>query len=329
VYRLYNPNSGDHHYTVSTTEKDHLVSLGWKYEGVGWNSADGTTIPLYREFNPNATTGTHNYTTSQVENQKVISDGWNAEGVGWYAIGNSDAAQAQAATETAAQQTAQAAAKKQWIADHPEKASMIASVPSKDSIEADVVLNGSGTGSHAKLVICTSTSAVSFGLQYDSCAVAPYTGKTMALIENINSNSAGGQSYVRPGNKEVSLGQSYHLMMTINDDGSGSVYLNNQLIGTYSNPSLAGQTLYLRVEASGRVNGDQVSATFSNIKLKYGGIYQERAYSIYEFKSNPTINYTASTWDNIQFSGYLSGLGAGDNWDNKYDSVSDIIQFVQ
>ncbi len=207
--------------------------------------------------------------------------------------------------------------------------SIIASVPSKDSIEADVTLNGVGTGSHAKLVICTPTSAVSFGLQYDSCAVAPYTGKTMAIIENIGSNSAGGQSYTRPGNKEVTLGKSYHLMLTINDDGSGSVYLNNIVIGTFSNPNLAGQMLYLRVEASGRVNNDHVSATFSNIKLKYGGTYEDQAYSIHEFKTNPTINYTSSSWDNISFAGYISGLGAGQNWDSAYGSVSDIIQFVQ
>ena len=207
--------------------------------------------------------------------------------------------------------------------------SIIASVPSKDSIEADVTLNGVGTGSHAKLVICTPTSAVSFGLQYDSCAVAPYTGKTMAIIENIGSNNAGGQSYTRPGNKEVTLGKSYHLMLTINDDGSGSVYLNNIMIGTYSNPNLAGQMLYLRVEASGRVNNDQVYATFSNIKLKYGGTYKDQAYSIHEFQTNSTINYTASSWNNISFAGYISGLGAGQNWDNRYDSVSDIIQFVQ
>ncbi len=38
VYRLFNPNAktGSHHYTLSETEKDHLVSLGWRYEGIGW-----------------------------------------------------------------------------------------------------------------------------------------------------------------------------------------------------------------------------------------------------------------------------------------------------
>ena len=37
-YRLYNPNAqtGIHHYTSSTQERDHLASLGWRTEGIGW-----------------------------------------------------------------------------------------------------------------------------------------------------------------------------------------------------------------------------------------------------------------------------------------------------
>ena len=32
----YNPNAGDHHYTLSSKERDYLVSVGWNYEGIGW-----------------------------------------------------------------------------------------------------------------------------------------------------------------------------------------------------------------------------------------------------------------------------------------------------
>ena len=85
VYRLYNPNAGDHHYTLSTHERDVLVGVGWTYEGVGWKSAnpkDG--VPLYRQYNPYASSGSHNYTTSKTENDYLASIGWNAEGIGWY-----------------------------------------------------------------------------------------------------------------------------------------------------------------------------------------------------------------------------------------------------
>ena len=38
VYRLYNPNSwrGTHHFTPIQAEKDMLVRLGWRYEGIGF-----------------------------------------------------------------------------------------------------------------------------------------------------------------------------------------------------------------------------------------------------------------------------------------------------
>lgn len=34
MYRLYNPNSGEHFYTGYTSEKNHLVEVGWKDEGI-------------------------------------------------------------------------------------------------------------------------------------------------------------------------------------------------------------------------------------------------------------------------------------------------------
>jgi hypothetical protein len=38
VYRLYNPAAGvgAHFYTTNLNEKNHLVSVGWKYEGISW-----------------------------------------------------------------------------------------------------------------------------------------------------------------------------------------------------------------------------------------------------------------------------------------------------
>lgn len=45
LHREFNPNvdpsapfnnSGSHNYTTSEAERDYLVSIGWRYEGVGW-----------------------------------------------------------------------------------------------------------------------------------------------------------------------------------------------------------------------------------------------------------------------------------------------------
>ena len=86
MHRLYNPHSGEHFYTGDTNEKNHLASIGWNYEGIGWYSDEDQGVPLYRQYNPNEKTGTHNYTTSKEENDFLVSIGWRAEGIGWYGL---------------------------------------------------------------------------------------------------------------------------------------------------------------------------------------------------------------------------------------------------
>lgn len=51
MYRLYNPNSGEHFYTASEKEKDHLNSIGWNYEGIGWTAPEKSNTPVYRLYN--------------------------------------------------------------------------------------------------------------------------------------------------------------------------------------------------------------------------------------------------------------------------------------
>ena len=81
MHRLYNPNSGEHFYTASTVERDRLVELGWKYEGVGWVAPAGGD-PVYRLYNKYA--GDHHYTTSEQEKDALVDKhGWTYEGVGW------------------------------------------------------------------------------------------------------------------------------------------------------------------------------------------------------------------------------------------------------
>ena len=82
MYRLYNPNSGEHFYTASEYEKDHLDSIGWRYEGIGWWAPKKSNTPVYRLYNKNA--GDHHYTISTVERDHLIKVGWRYEGIGWY-----------------------------------------------------------------------------------------------------------------------------------------------------------------------------------------------------------------------------------------------------
>ena len=62
MYRLYNPNSGEHFYTANPAEKNNLVSLGWRYEGIGWTAPKKSNTPVYRLYNPNS--GDHHYTVN-------------------------------------------------------------------------------------------------------------------------------------------------------------------------------------------------------------------------------------------------------------------------
>lgn len=85
MYRLYNPNSGEHFYTASTVERDATIAAGWNDEGIGWIAPTTSTTPVYRLYS-----GTdHHYTMSAVERDDLVSKGWtlegeNAEGIAWY-----------------------------------------------------------------------------------------------------------------------------------------------------------------------------------------------------------------------------------------------------
>ena len=82
VYRLYDPNDGEHFYTKDPNEVNVLQRLGWSYEGLAWFApAQGQAV--YRLYNPNS--GDHHYTTSSGERAALVQAGWRAEGVSWEA----------------------------------------------------------------------------------------------------------------------------------------------------------------------------------------------------------------------------------------------------
>ncbi|HEM6534187.1 hypothetical protein [Streptococcus suis] len=84
MYRLYNPNSGEHFYTAALGEKNYLSAIGWHFEGIGWN-APVVGEPVYRLYNPN--NGDHHYTTSKGEHDILVTLGWRSENIGWQSGG--------------------------------------------------------------------------------------------------------------------------------------------------------------------------------------------------------------------------------------------------
>ena len=80
MYRLYNPNSGEHFYTSDEEELDAVTAAGWQYEGVGWVAPLTSDLPVYRLYS-----GTdHHYTMDEKERDYLVSVGWSYEGIGWY-----------------------------------------------------------------------------------------------------------------------------------------------------------------------------------------------------------------------------------------------------
>ena len=82
MWRLYNPNSGEHFYTAAVKERDYLDAIGWRAEGIGWYAPYRSGRPVYRLYNRNA--GDHHYTMNANERDMLIKAGWKYEGIGWY-----------------------------------------------------------------------------------------------------------------------------------------------------------------------------------------------------------------------------------------------------
>ncbi|KFI47914.1 InlB B-repeat-containing protein [Bifidobacterium biavatii] len=98
LYRVYNPNNGDHYFTTDLTEQAALVKLGWKAEGAPYKvivnrkdreSKDKYTRQYYfgtavwSVYNPN--TGEH-LLTFESEANGLAKAGWTKEDVKFYTV---------------------------------------------------------------------------------------------------------------------------------------------------------------------------------------------------------------------------------------------------
>ena len=84
-FRLYNPNTGNHHWTSDANEYNVLGSMGWTQEGIDgyiFMSQVTDSIPLYRLYNPFSFS--HLWTTDLNERNVLVGQGWNDEGVAGY-----------------------------------------------------------------------------------------------------------------------------------------------------------------------------------------------------------------------------------------------------
>ncbi len=189
VYRLYNSNAGDHLYTINYDEVEFLVDEGWKFEGIAFYSAsfdseneeESKVLPMYRQYNPNATTGTHNYTPDESEHKYLISVGWRGEGVAFYILSVSDAA------------------------GEVSPANIYAGLSSAESMRINMVISASQGEERAAYVKALSVLINrgfdlrrayewSYGIQYQTMTVDPSPG--CAYFANYGFDTYNGNCYV-------------------------------------------------------------------------------------------------------------------------------------
>ncbi len=75
LYRLYNPNTGEHYYTTALGERDILVSVGWNFEKVEGQmfarQVSQSVLPIYRLYNK--VSGGHLFTESQQTRDAILA----------------------------------------------------------------------------------------------------------------------------------------------------------------------------------------------------------------------------------------------------------------
>ena len=82
AYRLYNPYTGEHFFTLDSSEYKNLGKVGWNQEGTAWIAPAKSDTPVYRLYNPYS--GDHHFTTDKTEYENLGKIGWKQEGIGWY-----------------------------------------------------------------------------------------------------------------------------------------------------------------------------------------------------------------------------------------------------
>ena len=88
VYRLYNPVTGEHFYTINQNEVIACAKMGFTFEGSAFHvPLKGKLIPVYRMFCSKVAAGAHRFVEDETEVARLEATGnWVKEGIAWYTI---------------------------------------------------------------------------------------------------------------------------------------------------------------------------------------------------------------------------------------------------
>ncbi|KFI47920.1 hypothetical protein [Bifidobacterium biavatii] len=291
MYRLYNPNSGEHFYTADKDERDNLLYEHWRDEGVGWYAPETSSKPVYRLYNKNA--GDHHYTISRTERNYLMKKGWKYEGVGWYSDENKTVplyrqynphAVAGSHNYTTSASENDALVKAGWKAEgigwyavaegHEQQPVTMEEDDSYASISAMMNLTGTGTGYHTKIDIASSGGVVvSFGIQYEKdihLGYPQYPGNTVFLAENVMEHAT------KPGpeGKEylylaaANRGENAWVRLSWYWDGTVKFFVNDHEIGR-TRTTLEPPFIFA-TEGSVARNKDSIKGYISDVRIKTG-----------------------------------------------------------
>jgi hypothetical protein len=82
MYRMYNPCSGEHLFTIDLNEAKTIATKGWRWEGIGWVVPKTSSTPIYRLYNSHS--GDHHFTKDKNEYDTLKKRGWTQEGIAFY-----------------------------------------------------------------------------------------------------------------------------------------------------------------------------------------------------------------------------------------------------
>ena len=154
------------------------------------------------------------------------------------------------------------------------------------SAEADVIVKGTGSGWHGKIVLYNTAdgTAISFGIQHDKGSALGFPGKDCLMFESIGKT---GQKY--RAFKTVSSGK-HHLKIEYDNSRQVAIgYCDGVLVGEMASPKMT-KSFAVGFEASSRLTGDTVDATFTNLVIFANG--NQSAGGWLESKKNGTF-YTS------------------------------------
>ena len=292
MYRLYNPNTGEHFYTSDDEERDHLLLEHWRDEGIGWYAPARSDTPVFRLYNPYA--GDHHYTMDPEERDYLIRHQWEYEGVGWYSDDHETVplyrqynphAKAGSHNYTTNRDEGDVLVSVGWRAEGvgwyalAEGAEQQPVTFEEDqayaSIESKMALRGTGSGYHTKIDISDDDGVVvSFGIQYEkdlARAYPQYRSGTAFLMENVMSHATEpgprGKEYLYL--KEATVEDLYRVRLSwYQDDNTVRVYVDDHEIGRTR--TTLQPPLIFSVEGSVARNGDTINGSIIDVRIKAG-----------------------------------------------------------